>query len=76
MPETISKTDNRQIIGGMFSERENADQAVQDLRELGIPGHPSRRFPQRQASQRGLHGLPGRKGRGGIASSLLRQSRT
>jgi hypothetical protein len=36
MPETISKTDNSQIIGGMFSNRENADEAIQALRELGI----------------------------------------
>ena len=37
MPETISKTDNLQIIGGVFSNRTNADKAVQALRELGIP---------------------------------------
>jgi hypothetical protein len=37
MPETISKTDNLQIIGGVFSDRNNADKAVQALRELGVP---------------------------------------
>lgn len=37
MPETISKKDNRQIIGGVFSDRANADNAVQELRELSIP---------------------------------------
>ncbi len=37
MPETISKSDNRQIIGGVFTDRTNADNAVNDLRELGIP---------------------------------------
>lgn len=37
MPETISKTDNRQIIGGVFSNRNNADKAVEALEELGIP---------------------------------------
>jgi len=37
MPETISKNDNRQIIGGVFSDRGNADNAVQELRELGVP---------------------------------------
>jgi hypothetical protein len=37
MPETISKNDNRQIIGGVFSDRSNADNAVQGLRELGVP---------------------------------------
>ena len=37
MPETIKKTDNRQIIGGIFSKREDADAAVQQLRELSIP---------------------------------------
>ena len=36
MPETISKTDNRQIIGGIFSKREDADLAVKQLRERGI----------------------------------------
>ena len=37
MPATISKTDDRQIIGGLFSNRENADKAVQAFRELGVP---------------------------------------
>jgi hypothetical protein len=37
MPETINKTDNRQIIGGVFSKREDADAAVKQLRELSIP---------------------------------------
>lgn len=36
MPETISKTDNRQIIGGVFSNRANADNAVEELREIGV----------------------------------------
>jgi uncharacterized membrane protein len=36
MPETITKVDDRQIIGGVFSNRENADKAVQDLLELGV----------------------------------------
>jgi len=36
MPETISKTDNRQIIGGVFANRENADKAIDALRELGV----------------------------------------
>jgi hypothetical protein len=37
MPDTINKTDNRQIIGGVFSKREDADAAVKELRELAIP---------------------------------------
>ena len=37
MPETISKTDTTQIIGGVFANRANADNAVQELRELGVP---------------------------------------
>jgi hypothetical protein len=37
MPETISRRDNLQIIGGIFSNRKNADKAIQVLRELGIP---------------------------------------
>jgi hypothetical protein len=36
MPETISKVDNRQIIGGVFSNQNNADEAIQALRDLGI----------------------------------------
>ncbi len=37
MPETISKNNTTQIIGGTFSNRENADRAIQAFRELGIP---------------------------------------
>jgi hypothetical protein len=37
MPSTITKTENTQIIGGVFAQRENADKAVQALRDLGIP---------------------------------------
>lgn len=37
MPKTISKTDNHQIIGGLFSDRNNANKAVQAFRDLGIP---------------------------------------
>ena len=37
MPETISSDSNTQIIGGTFSNRENADKAVQAFRELGVP---------------------------------------
>jgi hypothetical protein len=37
MPETISTNNNTQIIGGTFSNRDNADKAVQAFRELGIP---------------------------------------
>jgi len=36
MPETISKQNNRQIVGGLFSRREDADAAVQELRELPV----------------------------------------
>ncbi|MEI9998318.1 MAG: hypothetical protein WDO13_03695 [Verrucomicrobiota bacterium] len=36
MPKTIKKDDNRQIIGGMFSDRTNAENAVGDLRGLGL----------------------------------------
>jgi hypothetical protein len=36
MPETISKNNDRQIIGGVFSDRTNADNAVQQLREMGV----------------------------------------
>jgi hypothetical protein len=37
MPETISSTNNLQIIGGTFSNRDNADQAIEAFRQLGIP---------------------------------------
>jgi hypothetical protein len=37
MPETISNLDNRQIIGGVFSNRENADKAIEAFRNEGIP---------------------------------------
>ncbi|MCE0482909.1 MAG: general stress protein [Methylacidiphilales bacterium] len=37
MPETISKSDNRQIIGGVFSNRKNADEAIKAFRQRGIP---------------------------------------
>jgi hypothetical protein len=36
MPETITKKDNRQIIGGVFSDRENADEAIAAFREWGV----------------------------------------
>ena len=37
MPETISVNANTQIIGGVFTNRDNADRAVQAFRELGVP---------------------------------------
>jgi hypothetical protein len=37
MPGTINKVDNRQIIGGVFSKRENADKAISAFREWGVP---------------------------------------
>jgi len=37
MPATINKVDNRQIIGGVFSKRENADKAIFAFREWGVP---------------------------------------
>jgi len=36
MPTTISRSDHRQIIGGAFSDRHNADKAIQEFRHLGI----------------------------------------
>lgn len=36
MPETISKQGNRQIIGGVFLRREDADAAVKALRDLPV----------------------------------------
>jgi hypothetical protein len=37
MPETINKSDDRQIIGGAFSNREDADRAIAAFRNLGVP---------------------------------------
>jgi hypothetical protein len=37
MPETISKTDDLQIIAGAFSNREDADRAIAAFRNLGVP---------------------------------------
>jgi hypothetical protein len=37
MPETISKSEDKQIIAGAFSKREDADRAIAALRNLGIP---------------------------------------
>ena len=36
MPQTINTTVQGQIIGGTFSNRENADKAVEAFRDLGI----------------------------------------
>ncbi len=36
MPETISKTDDRQIIAGVFSNREDAERAIAAFLNLGI----------------------------------------
>jgi outer membrane lipoprotein SlyB len=36
MPKTINKTSETQIIGGTFSNRENADKAVKALQDLGV----------------------------------------
>jgi hypothetical protein len=37
MPDTISKTEDLQIIGGAFSNREDADRAIAAFRNLGVP---------------------------------------
>jgi hypothetical protein len=37
MPQTIDTNTQGQIIGGTFSNRENADKAVEAFQELGIP---------------------------------------
>jgi rhamnose utilization protein RhaD (predicted bifunctional aldolase and dehydrogenase) len=37
MAETISNNNVTQIIGGTFSNRENADKAIQAFRDLGVP---------------------------------------
>jgi hypothetical protein len=37
MPDTISQTEHLQIIGGAFSNREDADRAIAAFRTLGVP---------------------------------------
>ena len=37
MPDTISKNEDLQIIGGAFSNREDADRAIAAFRNLGVP---------------------------------------
>jgi hypothetical protein len=37
MPETISKTNELQIIGGAFSNRQDADRAIAAFRNMGVP---------------------------------------
>lgn len=37
MPKTIDRTFHGQIIGGAFSNRENANKAVEAFQEMGIP---------------------------------------
>jgi hypothetical protein len=37
MPKTMSKIEDRQIIGGVFSNRNNANKAVEALLDLGVP---------------------------------------
>ena len=39
MPETISKTDEDSVVGAVFLNRENADEAIQTLKEAGIPAN-------------------------------------
>lgn len=36
MPETIKRTDAKQIIAGVFSKREKANDAIQEFRNLGV----------------------------------------
>jgi len=36
MPQTTKRWDHRQNIGGVFSERANADKAIQAFRDLGV----------------------------------------
>jgi hypothetical protein len=36
MPQTIDKTSKGQIIGGIFSDRANADKAVKAFQKLNI----------------------------------------
>jgi hypothetical protein len=37
MPQTINKTADLQIIAGVFSDRENADKAIEAFQKAGVP---------------------------------------
>src|ERR1700753_2099378 len=37
MPQTINKSDDLQIIAGVFSDRENADKAIVEFQKAGVP---------------------------------------
>jgi len=37
MPQTINKTDDLQIIAGIFSEREDAEKAIAEFQKQGVP---------------------------------------
>ena len=68
MPATISKSDNTQIIGGAFSSRKNADKAIEELHELGVPDSDIQvvvLLNDKQASEASRDALVGR----GIAES-------
>jgi hypothetical protein len=68
MPETISKNNDTQIIGGTFSNRQNADDAIEAFRELGIPEQNIQvvvQLDERQAADAYTNSLTGR----GVAES-------
>jgi hypothetical protein len=46
MPQTIDKTVDGQIIGGTFSNHENADKAVEALLEMGVSQNAIQTFVQ------------------------------
>ncbi len=63
MPETISRNNDTQIIGGAFSRRENADAAIEAFRELEIPEQNIQVVVQLDAAQAAdvyTHSLTGR----------------
>ena len=71
MPETISKTDDRQIIGGAFSNRENAEQAIVAFRNLGVPDQNIQVVVQREQDQADAAYTDAMVGRGFSESQAL-----
>ncbi len=77
MPETIADNNVTQIIGGTFSNRDNADRALEAFRQLGVPEQNLQvvvQLDERQADRAYSEALTAR-GVSGIAGSFLRQGR-
>jgi hypothetical protein len=68
MPETISKVDDLQIIGGTFSNREDAERAIAAFRNLGVPDQNIQVIVQLDEDEAGQAYTEGMVSRGFAAS--------